>query len=130
MTRFAALLARVGEVCLALPDTREVDAWHGVRWEVRGRTFAHLLTIEDGRPATYARLFGTAGPAVALTFWAEGPERDALRSAGPPYVAAPWSANAVGLLLGEDAPGWDEVAELLVESHRVRHTPRRAARKT
>jgi hypothetical protein len=59
---------RVGAICLALPGVVERDAWRGVAWEVAGRTFAHVLPIEDGRPPVYARAFGTDGPALALTF--------------------------------------------------------------
>ena len=107
---------RVGAICVALPGVVERDAWRGVAWEVSGRTFAHVLPIEDGRPPVYARAFGTDGPALALTFWSAGIELEALRRA---FVAPPWNPSVVGLILAEDTD-WAEVAELIAESHRLR----------
>ena len=107
---------RVGEICLALPGVVERDAWRGVAWEVAGRTFAHVLPIEDCRPPVYARAFGTDGPALALTFWSAGSELAALRHA---FVAPPWNPSVVGLLVDGDTD-WAEVAELIAESHRLR----------
>jgi hypothetical protein len=104
---------------LALPGVVESDAWRGVRWAVAGRTFAHILPIENGRPPVYARAFGTEGPALALTFWSAGPELEALRRAGPPFVAPPWNAAVVGLLVDADTD-WTEIAELIADSHRLR----------
>ena len=110
---------RVGAICLTLPGAVERDAWRGVAWNVAGRTFAHVLPIEDGRPPMYARAFSTDGPALALTFWSAGAELEALRRAGPPFVAPPWNPGVVGLLVDADTD-WDEVAELVAESHRLR----------
>jgi hypothetical protein len=110
---------RVGAICLALPGVVESDAWRGVRWAVGGRTFAHILPIADGRPPVYARAFGTDGPALALTFWSAGPELEALRRAGAPFVAPPWNAAVVGLLV-DAGTDWTEVAELIADSHRLR----------
>ena len=110
---------RVGAICLALPGVVEHDAWRGVAWAVAGRTFAHVLPIEDGRPPVYARAFDTDGPALALTFWSAGAELEALRRAGPPFVAPPWNPSVVGLLVDGDTD-WAEVAELIAESHRLR----------
>jgi hypothetical protein len=59
-------LARVRSVCLALPGAQEQEAWAGVRWRVRGHTFAHVLTVESGRPASYAEAAGTDGPALVV----------------------------------------------------------------
>ena len=107
---------RVGAICLALPGVVERDAWRGVAWDVAGRTFAHVLPIEGGRPPVYARAFGTDGPARALTFWSWGLELEALRRA---FVAPPWNPAVVGVLLSDDTD-WVEVAELIGESHRLR----------
>jgi hypothetical protein len=56
------ILGRIRSVCLALPGAQEQDAWVGMRWRVRGHTFAHVLTVESGRPASYARAAGMGAP--------------------------------------------------------------------
>ena len=87
------LLAGVRAIALALPDAYEEQAWVGTRWRVRGRTFAHLLTIEDGRPEGHARAAGTAGPCRILTFRSSGLELETLRRTGPPFFAPPWRGD-------------------------------------
>lgn len=116
------IVERLARICLALPGAVERDGWQGVRWEVRGRGFAHVLPIDGGRPPAYAGAFATDGPATALTFWSRGPELAALRDGGPPFVAVPWSRSMVGIRLdpGGGAVDWTELAELLAESHRIR----------
>lgn len=110
------VVARLGSICLRLPEVYEEDAWVGVRWRVHGRTFAHVLTIEHGAPPAYARAAGTDGPARVLTFRSSGPELAALRGAGAPYFAPPWRADEIGLVLGDD-PDWNDIGELLTESY-------------
>ncbi|MDT0276867.1 hypothetical protein [Blastococcus goldschmidtiae] len=83
------LLAGVRAIALALPEAYEEPAWVGTRWRVRSRTFAHLLTIEGGRPQSHARAAGTAGPCRILTFRSSGLELETLRRTGPPFFAAP-----------------------------------------
>ncbi|MGY1751683.1 MmcQ/YjbR family DNA-binding protein [Blastococcus sp. SYSU D01042] len=111
-----AFLAGVRAVALALPETLEEPAWVGVRWRVRSRTFAHLLTIEDGRPQSHARAAGTAGPCPVLLFRSSGLELETLRRTGPPFFAAPWRGDEVGLHLADDVD-WAEVEELLTDSY-------------
>jgi hypothetical protein len=106
----------IRSVCLALPEAYEEEAWIGTRWRVRGKTFAHVLPIDDGRPPAYARAAATDGPATVLMFRSTGEELAALRDGGAPYFAPPWRADEVGLVVGDDV-GWDEVAELLTESY-------------
>lgn len=76
------LVGRLGEVCLALPETYQEPAWVGIRWWVRRRTFAHVLAIEDGWPPAYARAVGAAGPIMVLRFRSPAEEVDALGRAG------------------------------------------------
>ena len=45
-----AWVERLARIALALPDAYQEEAWVGERWRVRGRTFAHVLPIEAGRP--------------------------------------------------------------------------------
>src|SRR5690554_1130169 len=94
------LEARVRELCLVLPSTCEERAWVGTRWRVRGRTFAHVLGVEDGgRP-----------PMVVLSFRSEGEELEALRGAGDPFLFLGWGRDAIGLVLDAETD-WDEVGE-------------------
>jgi hypothetical protein len=125
------ILERLRGVCLALPEAYEEQAWIGARWRVRGRTFAHVLTIADSWPLAYARAAGTDGPATVLTFRSSGPELDALGHVGPPFFRPPWRADEVGMLIAAGSGGseidrseidrseidWDEIGELLVESY-------------
>lgn len=122
----AALTAAVRSICLGLPDVREEQAWVGTRWQVRGRTFAHVLRVEEGWPPAYARASGRDGPIDVLMVRSSGPELDALRGGGPPFFAPPWRADEVGLVLGEPVD-WTEVAELVTESYCARAPARLAA---
>ncbi|WP_197022234.1 MmcQ/YjbR family DNA-binding protein [Candidatus Blastococcus massiliensis] len=120
------LLAGVRAVALALPEAYEEPAWVGTRWRVRGRTFAHLLDIEDGRPQAHARAAGTSGPCEILTFRSSGLELETLRRTGPPFFAPPWRGDEVGLRL-DDTVDWEEVAELVTDTYCLRAPKRLAA---
>jgi hypothetical protein len=93
---------------------------------VRGKTFAHVLEIRDGKPAGYARALGADGPATVLMFRSSGPELDALRHVGEPFFAPVWRGDEVGLVLSE-ATDWSEVAELVTDSYCVQAPKRLAA---
>lgn len=112
----AEIVSRLGTLCLALPEAYEEDAWSGVRWRVGGRTFAHVVQIEDGHPPAYARAAATNGPACTLTFRSSGAELAALRDHDHPYFAPPWHPSVVGLVVGAETD-WAEVAELVRESY-------------
>ena len=84
----------------------------GTRWRIRKKTFAHVLTIDAGRPAGYARAAATDGPATVLTFESSGPELAALSETGHPFFKPPWRPTVVGMVL-DVRVDWDEVAELL-----------------
>lgn len=116
-----AVVERLRQVCLGLPETYEEDAWIGARWRVRGKTFAHVLVIDGGRPAAYAEALGRDGPVCVLTF--QSPEIDALR--GERFFHARWGREIAGLVI-EDDPDWDEIEELLTESY-VLLAPRKLA---
>ena len=112
--------------CLALPETYEEQAWVGTRWCVRKKTFAHVLVVEDGRPASYAKAAGTDGPACVLTFRStEDPE-----ALGPQCFRAVWGTNwgadVVGLVLAGRIP-WKAIGEMLTESYRLMAPARLAA---
>ena len=107
----------MGAICLGLPNAREEDAWTGVRWRVRGRTFAHVMVAQEGYESSYFEITGLPGPETVLTFHSTGDELLALTHAGLPFYKPPWSPTIVGLVLG-DATDWDEVRELLTDSYR------------
>ena len=117
------VLDRLRSVCLALPEAYEESAWVGTRWRIRKKTFAHVLTIDAGRPPGYARAAATDGPVTVLTFESSGPELGALSEAGDPFFKPPWRPTVVGMVLGARVD-WDEVGELLTESYCV-HAPKK-----
>lgn len=114
----AEVVARVAAAALALPDAYEEDAWTGVRWRVRSRTFAHVLVAQEGYTSAYREVTGVTEPTTVLTFRASGEELLALSHAGHPFWTAPWSPTVVGMVLDE-ATDWAEVAELVTESYRT-----------
>jgi hypothetical protein len=125
-----AVVARLGAICTALPEVVEEAAWVGARWRVRGRTFAHVLPIVEGRPASYAQAAGTDGPTVVLTFRITEEERDLFTRLGPPYWAIRWGRDVGGLILGDASAAeldWGEIAELVTESYRLLAPKRLAA---
>ncbi len=113
----ADVVARIASTALALPDAYEEDAWTGVRWRVRKKTFAHVLVAQEGYTSAYRDLTGVADPTTVLTFRSSGDELMALTGAGPPFYQPPWSPTVVGMALDGDTD-WDEVAELVTESYR------------
>jgi hypothetical protein len=116
---FAAALDTIRELCARLPETHEEQAWVGVRWKVRNNTFAHLVELLDGRPEAFARAAGTAGPATVLTFRSEEPELGALLIGGDRFFGPLWGRGDLGVVL-DDRTDWEEIAELLTESYRLR----------
>jgi hypothetical protein len=100
-----SMLAELRTVCLGLPETSEQQAYAGKRWEVRKRTFAHVLGIDDER-----------GPKVVMTFRSSGAELAALWADGHPFFRPGWGTNVVGMVLDGDTD-WSEVAELVTDSY-------------
>lgn len=111
------VVARIARTALALPDAYEEDAWTGVRWRVRNKTFAHVLVAQEGYTSAYRDMTGVTEPTTVLTFRSSGDELLALANAGPPFYQPPWSPTVVGMVLDDDTD-WDEVAELVTESYR------------
>jgi hypothetical protein len=112
------LIERLRPLCLAPPEAYEELAWVGVRWAVRKRTFAHVLTIEEGRPASYAAAARTEGPCPVLTLRASATDVAAYANLGDPYFTADWGNGVVGLKLDGELD-WDEVSEMVTESYCV-----------
>ncbi len=95
------------ELCLALPATREEQAWKGTRWRVRAKTFAHVLGVETDGSAS-----------VVLTFRSQGDELEVLRHTGHPFFELGWGRDAMGMVIDDDTD-WDEVREIVTESYCV-----------
>lgn len=111
------VVARVAATALALPAAYEEEAWTGVRWRVRGRTFAHVLVAQEGYRSSYREATGITAPTTVLTFRCDGEELLALERAGHPFYKPPWSTTIMGVALGARTD-WSEVAELVTESYR------------
>jgi hypothetical protein len=111
------VVARLGATALALPEAYEEDAWTGIRWRIRSRTFAHVMVAQTGFESSFRDLTGVADPTTVLTFHATGDELLALVNAGMPFYKPPWSPTIVGLVIDPDTD-WAEVADLVTESYR------------
>ncbi|MER6975131.1 MmcQ/YjbR family DNA-binding protein [Nocardioides sp. NPDC000445] len=113
----ADVVAKIASTASSLPDAYEEDAWTGVRWRVRKKTFAHVLVAQEGYTSAYRDMTGVTEPTTVLTFRSSGDELLALVHAGPPFYQPPWSPTVVGMVLDGDTD-WEEVAELVTESYR------------
>ena len=110
------LVARVAAICLALPETHEQDAWIGVRWRIRQRTFAHLAHVDPVGGSVFGLAARLGSPADVITFRSSGEELQALVHCGLPFYKPDWSPHVVGMVIGADTD-WDEVAELMADSY-------------
>lgn len=110
-----SVIGRVARTAESLPDAYEEDAWIGVRWRIRQRTFAHVAPV-DGRSPAFERAAGGPGPYVVMTFRSDGDELDTLTRIGYPYFKPEWSPTVVGVHLTEGTD-WDEITELVTESY-------------
>jgi hypothetical protein len=112
------VVAKIGLVCLGLPEAYEEPAWVGTRWCVAKKNFAHVLRIDEGWPPAYARAAQSKGPLTVLTFRAPLAKLRELRFTRPPFFRPVWFPNIAGLAI-DDRVDWDEVGDLLVESYCV-----------
>jgi predicted DNA-binding protein (MmcQ/YjbR family) len=114
----AEIVERLAATALALPDAYEEDAWTGIRWRIRSKTFAHVMVAQDGYESSFRDLTGVADPTTVLNFRATGDELLALVHAGLPFYKPPWSPTIVGMVIDGDTD-WAEVADLVTESYRL-----------
>jgi hypothetical protein len=112
------VLSRARLICTEFPEVVEEQAWEGTRWCVRGKNFAHVLTITGGKPEAYARAAGTPGPACVLTFRLASDQCAAARFRRAPFFRPVWFPNIAGLIV-DARTDWDEVEALLRASYRV-----------
>ncbi len=120
------MLKRLRMVCAPLPEVVEEPAWVGVRWQIRKRNFAHVLTVRDGWPAAYASAAGDDGPATLLTFRTSDVELYRSGAAGEQFFWPGWFPNLIGLML-DDASDWDEISGAVIDSYRLLAPKRLAA---
>jgi hypothetical protein len=113
----ADVVARLSATALA-PDAYEEDAWTGVRWRIRAKTFSHVMVAQPGFESSLRDITGIADPTTVLTFHATGEELLALAHSGLPFYKPPWSPTIVGMVIEADTD-WDEVADLVTESYRL-----------
>ncbi|MFO7252877.1 MAG: MmcQ/YjbR family DNA-binding protein [Actinomycetes bacterium] len=109
------VLARVREICLALPEAVEkpFGGHSAPSFRVRDKLF--LITSEDGRSMMFK-----AGPGVQEALVASDPDRFFV----PAYVG---HKGWVGAWLTADQD-WGEIAELIEDSYRLIAPKRLAAR--
>ena len=112
------IVARLGAIALALPEVYEEDAWTGIRWRIRAKTFAHVMVAQAGFESSFRDITGVAAPTTVLTFRAVGEELLALVHTGMPFYKPPWSPTIVGIVIDDDTD-WGEVADLVTESYRI-----------
>ena len=89
-------MARLAATALALPDAYEEDAWTGVRWRIRAKTFAHVLVAQEGYTSAYRDVTGTTEPTTVMTFRSSGDELLALVHAGLRSWSASWTSAEAG----------------------------------
>jgi hypothetical protein len=111
------VVRRLATAALTLPEAYEEEAWTGVRWRIRTKTFAHVMVAQEGYESALREITGIADPTTVLTFHSSGDELLALTHAPLPFYKPPWSGTIVGLILDDDTD-WAEVAELVTESYR------------
>ena len=111
------IVLRLRSVAATLPEAYEEDAWTGVRWRIRTKTFAHVMVAQRGYESAYRDITGDDTERTVLTFHATGDELLALVHAGLPFYKPPWSPTVVGMVV-DDATDWSEVTELVTESYR------------
>ncbi|MFB9238443.1 MmcQ/YjbR family DNA-binding protein [Plantactinospora siamensis] len=110
------VLDRLRPICRELPETYEEQAWIGVRWRVRQRTFAHVYTPDPDRHPLYARHAAGGEPPTVVTFRVPVDDLLGLTAGGFPFFRAGWGHNVAGAFLGEHTD-WAELDELITDSY-------------
>ena len=100
-------LERLRAVCLGLPQATEKQAWGDPTWRVKNRIFAMQKgNYEGGRPSVWFK----AAPGGQDVLVGAAPERFFV----PPYVG---HRGWVGLWLDGPSVDWEELADLIEDSH-------------
>ena len=109
-------IERVRTLCLALPESFELDTWDHPTFRLgsgRGKIFC--TAASDGS---------------SITVKAEPVEREALLTQGEPFYDPPYVGRKgwVGVRLDHARTDWEELAELIATSYRL-IAPKRLAEK-
>jgi hypothetical protein len=112
------VLSRIQAICSALPEAYEQDAWIGVRWRIRSRTFAHVFAFDLPRHPHYADVVQPGDAPSLMQFRVPLADLQGLVAGGYPFFKADWGHDVAVMVL-DDAVDWAEVAELLTESYRM-----------
>lgn len=105
---------RLRDICLALPEAAEKEAWGDPTWRVRDKIFA-MEKSADGRPAVWVK----APPGSQAVLIGADPDR----FFAPPYVGP---KGWVGMYV-DRKPDWDEVATIIRRSYSLIAPKRLAA---
>jgi hypothetical protein len=104
-------LSRLRELCLALPEAHEVEAWGEPTFRVRNKLFAMYAAPNNHHGAGRAAVWCKAAPGNQALMVRAEPERYFV----PPYVGP---SGWVGVWL-DRRPDWKEVGELMRDSYRL-----------
>jgi predicted DNA-binding protein (MmcQ/YjbR family) len=112
----SAIMARMREVCLRLPEATEAIVFGSPTFQVRDKNFAML------RPTAFeTSVWCKAAPGVQEEYI----DRDPIRYFRPPYVGPKGWIGAV--LDDEIDPDWDDIGEMIETSYRL-IAPKRLSR--
>jgi predicted DNA-binding protein (MmcQ/YjbR family) len=104
-------LTRLRKLCLALPESLEVEAWGEPTFRVRNKLFAMYASANthhgNGRPAVWCK----AGPGNQAIMVRAAPDRFFV----PPYVGP---SGWIGIWL-DGVVDWSELAGLLQDSYNL-----------
>jgi len=104
-------LSRLRKLCLALPESHEVEAWGEPTFRVRNKLFAMYANADNhhggGRPAVWCK----AGPGNQALMVQADPGRFFV----PPYVGP---SGWIGIWL-DGAVDWAELDDLVRDSYRL-----------
>jgi len=100
------IVRRVRAACAHLPEAYEEQPFLRVRWRIRGRTLADVVTVDRAE-----------GPITCMYVHSAEPELSALVASGDPFYPG-WGGGLVAMVLREDGTtDWDEVKELVTDSY-------------
>ena len=104
-------LTRLRKLCLALPESHEVEAWGEPTFRVRNKLFAMYASASTHHGSGRAAVWLKAGPGNQGLMVQANPKRFFV----PPYVGP---SGWVGVWL--DGPvDWGELRDLLCDSYRL-----------
>ena len=102
-------LERLRAICLALPQATEKQTWGDPTWRVKNRIFAMQKgNYDGGRPSVWLK----APPGGQDLLVGSAPDRFFV----PPYVG---HKGWVGVWLDGHSVDWEELADLIDDSHRL-----------